>query len=476
MRLSDIVNLGIEYLIVGFVLAILLGIGIALWYFLYFKKKRKGEGPKWERVALAGVFLIYLVVVFGATMLSRGNFYGNAKIYPLFYSYKDAWNDFSMTEWRNIILNILMFVPLGFLVPLLFKRMQNFWKVYLTGLGVTCFIEIGQLLLKRGIFEPDDILGNTVGAMIGYGMYSLGKYILNWVKYKKRDKGGQVLGLQIPILAVVVAFSSIFIVYHMQELGNMNCAYVLKQKNIAVLSKQEWEEQSRQVMVYKAKVLSEEETREIAKELFAGRNCNIDEERTDIYENCAVYYSDSDKGENRFSIWVYYDGGTYHYTDFEKGFFDEENKVRVKADASWEEICKALLAAGVFVPGGVEFENKGEGTYLITADKLVAEGLMYDGEIECVYYEDGQFGEIDNQMMELKGYKEFEILSEKEAYEDLLEGKFSYWRANDEVLNIRVEAVRLGYDLDTKGFYQPIYIFDTDINGWQGKLVVPAIK
>lgn len=474
MRLSDIVDLGFRYMGIGVLLLTIIGIGFGLWYLLYFKKKRPDSKLKVGKILLVGAFVVYLVIVIGATMLSRGNFYGNTKIYPLFYSYIDAWNDFSVTEWRNIILNIFMFVPLGIFLPVLIKKMQRFWKVYLTGLGFTCLIEITQLLLKRGVFEPDDILGNTVGAMIGYGVFSLGKYIVDWGKTKKRGKRAQVFCLQLPIIIAVTAFSSIFLVYHTKELGNLDCAYILKQKNISVTSDLIFEEETPKTMVYKAKVLSVEETEEIAKELFARQNCTIDESRTDIYENSAIYYSE--EGGNRFSVWFEYDGGTFWFTDYEKGFLGEEEQVKVKTDATEEEIRQALLTAGIFVPMAAEFENKGEGTYSFIADMVDEDKIMYDGQLECVYYEDGKFGQIENGMMELSGYKEFEIMSPKEAYEELKEGKFSYWRADDTILNIRVKNVRLGYCLDTKGFYQPVYVFDAYVDEWQCELVVPAIK
>ena len=476
MRLSDIVDLGFRYLGIGVLLLTIIGIGFGLWYFLYFKKKRTDRKFKVGKILLAGAFVVYLVIVIGATMLSRGDFYGNTKIYPLFYSYKDAWNDFSMTEWRNIILNILMFVPLGIILPCLIKKMQSFWKVYLVGLGFTCLIEIIQLLLKRGIFEPDDILGNTVGAMIGYGVFGLGKYIVGCVKNNTREKGVQVFCLQIPFLVAVALFSSIFIVYHMQELGNLDCAFILKQKNISVTSDLNFEETTPQVMVYKAKVLSVEQTEEIANELFARQNCTIDENRTDIYENSAIYYSDSEKGGNRFSIWFEYDGGTFRLTDFEKGFFDEEGQVKLKTDASEEEIRQALTEAGIFVPEAAEFENKGEGTYSFVANRTDEDKVMYDGQLKCVYYEDGQFGLIENRMMELNGYKEIDVISQQEAYEKLKAGEFSYWRVDDNLLNIQVEEVQMEYRLDTKGFYQPVYVFDTYVNEEQRELIIPAIN
>ena len=101
---------------------------------------------------------------------------------------------------------------------------------------------------------------------------------------------------------------------------------------------------------------------------------------------------------------------------------------------------------------------------------------MYDGQLKCVYYEDGQFGLIENRMMELNGYKEIDVISQQEAYEKLKAGEFSYWRVDDNLLNIQVEEVQMEYRLDTKGFYQPVYVFDTYVNEEQRELIIPAIN
>lgn len=89
-------------------------------------------------------------------------------------SYQDAWVNFSAAAWRNIILNICMFVPFGVLLPSCIKSCQSWWKTYLAGFVFTVGIESVQLVARRGLFELDDIMGNTVGAMIGYGIFALG--------------------------------------------------------------------------------------------------------------------------------------------------------------------------------------------------------------------------------------------------------------------------------------------------------------
>lgn len=70
----------------------------------------------------------------------------------------------------NFLGNICMFIPIGFLVPLLWHRFNRFWKVTLFGLGFSLFIETTQLTQARST-DIDDLWLNTLGSMIGYGIY-----------------------------------------------------------------------------------------------------------------------------------------------------------------------------------------------------------------------------------------------------------------------------------------------------------------
>lgn len=69
---------------------------------------------------------------------------------------------------KNFIGNILLFIPWGFLLPLYFKRLQNFKKFILTTLVAVILIESIQLFTMLGSFDIEDILLNTIGACIGY--------------------------------------------------------------------------------------------------------------------------------------------------------------------------------------------------------------------------------------------------------------------------------------------------------------------
>ena len=72
---------------------------------------------------------------------------------------------------RNIIGNILMFIPFGFFTSYYLKLDKKRIIFYLT-LIVSIVIELIQLKIGRA-FDVDDIILNTLGSLIGYFMYRL---------------------------------------------------------------------------------------------------------------------------------------------------------------------------------------------------------------------------------------------------------------------------------------------------------------
>ena len=73
----------------------------------------------------------------------------------------------------NIIGNISMFIPTGIILPILYKPLNCFWKVLLTGAGLSFAIEMIQLFFPGSVTDIDDLILNTAGVAIGYGIYKL---------------------------------------------------------------------------------------------------------------------------------------------------------------------------------------------------------------------------------------------------------------------------------------------------------------
>ncbi|SHN27575.1 VanZ family protein [Gracilibacillus kekensis] len=99
------------------------------------------------------------------------SFWYNANLVPFnnTYHYLTGSDYFSLVViFNNIIGNILVFLPLGLLLPLLFQTYRKFSKLLVTVTVLTVLVEVMQISLRIGQFDVDDIILNVVGGVIGY--------------------------------------------------------------------------------------------------------------------------------------------------------------------------------------------------------------------------------------------------------------------------------------------------------------------
>ena len=75
----------------------------------------------------------------------------------------------------NIISNVAMFIPSGIVLPIVYKRLDCFWKTIAAGAAISLSIELIQLLFYTRTTDTNDLILNTLGVMIGYGIYTLVK-------------------------------------------------------------------------------------------------------------------------------------------------------------------------------------------------------------------------------------------------------------------------------------------------------------
>ena len=82
---------------------------------------------------------------------------------------------------RSLLLNILLFTPFGAALPHLLPPSKSIWKrVLLTGVAAMLFsivIEICQYVFSLGNAEADDVICNTLGALIGALSLPLSVYL-----------------------------------------------------------------------------------------------------------------------------------------------------------------------------------------------------------------------------------------------------------------------------------------------------------
>ena len=126
---------------------------------------------------ISGLLLtVYLGVVFASTVFTRTpDGIWHYELIP-FWSWREVLigNTYMLTE---IVLNVILFIPIGILIPVLLHRRIRWWQGLLLGVLLSAVIEVSQLVLCRGLFEWDDMFHNgMVGCVIaGYGLYYLRK-------------------------------------------------------------------------------------------------------------------------------------------------------------------------------------------------------------------------------------------------------------------------------------------------------------
>ena len=73
---------------------------------------------------------------------------------------------------KGIVLNILLFIPFGYLIPAVWPKKKWSWsKIMLLGLAASFCVEIVQLVTRLGFADVDDLMNNSIGSGLGYLLY-----------------------------------------------------------------------------------------------------------------------------------------------------------------------------------------------------------------------------------------------------------------------------------------------------------------
>ncbi len=148
----------------------------------------------WRREALLLLIYINFAVIIRVAFFPMSRV--NGRVQPLVFYAVTAYpfrvnltpfiNLFDYDNKRDLLLNVIgnctLFIPTGIILPIVYKRLNNFWKVLFSGVLISLFIEILQLPFSVRASDVDDLILNTAGAAVGYWIYFL---IKRFVKVKK---------------------------------------------------------------------------------------------------------------------------------------------------------------------------------------------------------------------------------------------------------------------------------------------------
>ena len=155
----------------------------AIWLIIRITIWMKQKQIDWKREAVLLLMYINLAVILRFTFFPMSKVDG--RIQPLVLDIATAFpfrvnlfplvNLFDYDSKRDLLLNVIgnaaMFVPSGIVLPIVYKRLNTFWKVLWTGSGISLCIEILQLPFRVRATDIDDLILNTIGVIVGYGIY-----------------------------------------------------------------------------------------------------------------------------------------------------------------------------------------------------------------------------------------------------------------------------------------------------------------
>lgn len=116
-----------------------------------------------KKITMAAVLAGYLAVVAVQTYFSREPGSRTGIDLVLF----STWGTTAQAH-AYVIENIILFLPLGVLLPLTFPAMRSWYRTTGMGLLLSVVIEGTQLMTSRGHCQADDVMTNTLGAWIGF--------------------------------------------------------------------------------------------------------------------------------------------------------------------------------------------------------------------------------------------------------------------------------------------------------------------
>ena len=150
--------------------------------------------PRWREagrrtLAVRSVFCLYLVCVLGVTLLPvRANLpelVGNRYVPMELEPFRDLRNGYGNAA-RQLALNVVMTVPLGFLWPLV-RRKKGEWRAVLAACLLSVCIELLNVLFSTNSrSDITEVSANTTGGLVGYLLFlPVGRPLLRFCREKK---------------------------------------------------------------------------------------------------------------------------------------------------------------------------------------------------------------------------------------------------------------------------------------------------
>jgi glycopeptide antibiotics resistance protein len=126
-----------------------------------------GNPMSMRRTVVLLCLIVYLLFLLDLALLQFPSNNPPPNFIPL-HSIIDDWRAGGRQFVVNFVGNLVAFMPIGLIPPLIPRRRMTAWHVALFCLFVSAIIEVGQYVSGRRVADVDDLILNTLGGLLGY--------------------------------------------------------------------------------------------------------------------------------------------------------------------------------------------------------------------------------------------------------------------------------------------------------------------
>lgn len=172
---------------------------VLIYIFLFDRERAK---RRWGWMALLTLYLSAMYIVVGVPGVQYIVWDPTLNLVPF--------QDFSTSNITGMVLNIVMFAPLGFLLPICFEHYRYWSRALTAGFLTSLTVELIQLFTFRAT-DVDDLIMNTLGAIVGFLLAKLLFRHRTAVYRGKRD------WLELTVINLIVLLVIVFARYPLME-------------------------------------------------------------------------------------------------------------------------------------------------------------------------------------------------------------------------------------------------------------------
>lgn len=421
---------------------------LGLYIVYHYWKKRKEvilQSSQHPRKIIHLILASYLATLVLVTLLERGS-YGSSPInLKLFASYTEAWYRVDANAIMYIILNILMTIPLGVLLPLSFEKLKKPLSFILYCTLIILSIEFTQLITNRGVFDIDDIFNNFLGAWIGFA------FIKSFLLLRsKSEKLTTIIAYQAPLILTLIFFVSTVSIYNSKPYGNLEFyalpKYKMKSVNITESPDLNLDLEAVSPNIYRHLVDDKIDPEELF-ELITGVDAT-----TTLHSghNLNIQNSEIGAGSLDFDIQT----GQYIYT----APYVEVSEVH-DLKFSLSEVIDQLEAININLPENTNHTLESDETHYtysfhnrIEHNSGVTEIIF----IELIFNSDNTLSRFHNNSIQLVADSKVKVKSPKAVIEDFKNGRIGI-ELYDLPSQINILDITSTTMMDSKGFHRPAY-------------------